>query len=91
MVEIIQKNDASEYIHFMGFQRLDDVYKKYQLYISTSIFETFGLVLLETASSGCDLISLNVPYGNTTLIENEKMVIWLNITLIVILIMKMNW
>lgn len=72
LVEIIQKNDASEYIHFMGFQRLDEVYKKYQLYISTSIFETFGLTLLEATSSGCALIGLNVPYGNTTFIENGK-------------------
>lgn len=56
----------------MGFQRLDDVYKNYQLYISTSIFETFGLTLLEAASSGCALIGLDVPYGNTTFIENEK-------------------
>ena len=72
LVEIIQKNDASEYIHFMGFQCLDEVYKKYQLYISTSIFETFGLTLLEAASSGCALIGLDVPYGNTTFIENEK-------------------
>lgn len=72
LVEIIQNYNASEYIHFMGFQRLDEVYKKYQLYISTSIFETFGLTLLEAASSGCALIGLDVPYGNTTFIENEK-------------------
>ncbi len=72
LMQIIQNNNASDYIRFMGFQRLDDVYQNYELYITTSNFETFGLTLLEAASSGCALIGLNVPYGNVTFIEDGK-------------------
>lgn len=71
-MQIIQNNNASDYIQFMGFQCLDEVYQNYELYITTSNFETFGLTLLEAISSGCALIGLNVPYGNTTFIENGK-------------------
>lgn len=70
--KIIDSNDASDYIKFKGYQDLKGIYKKYQLYVSTSIFETFGLTLLEAASSGCALIGLDVPYGCTTFIENGK-------------------
>lgn len=72
LMQIIQNNNASDYIQFMGFQCLDEVYQNYELYITTSNFETFGLTLLEAISSGCALIGLNVPYGNTTFIENGK-------------------
>ena len=70
--KIIEKNNAMDYIKFRGYQNLKSIYEKYQLYISTSTFETFGLTLLEAASAGCALIGLNVPYGCTTFIENEK-------------------
>lgn len=72
LMQIIQNNNASDYVQFMGFQCLDEVYQNYELYITTSNFETFGLTLLEATSSGCALIGLNVPYGNTTFIENGK-------------------
>ena len=72
LMQIIQNNNASDYIRFRGFQCLDEVYQNYELYITTSNFETFGLTLLEATSSGCALIGLNVPYGNTTFIENGK-------------------
>lgn len=72
LMQIIQNNNASDYIRFRGFQCLDEVYQNYELYITTSNFETFGLTLLEAVSSGCALIGLNVPYGNTTFIANGK-------------------
>lgn len=53
----------------MGYQSLENVYKNYDLYISMSMFETFGLTLLEAAASGCALIGLDVPYGNATFIK----------------------
>lgn len=72
LMQIIQNNNASDYIRFRGFQCLDEVYQNYESYITTSNFETFGLTLLEAVSSGCALIGLNVPYGNTTFIANGK-------------------
>lgn len=55
----------------MGHQSLENVYQNYDLYISMSMFETFGLTLLEAAASGCALIGLDVPYGNTTFIKEN--------------------
>ena len=33
-MQIIQNNNASDYIQFMGFQCLDEVYQNYELYIT---------------------------------------------------------
>lgn len=67
--KIVKDNNAESYIRFMGHQSLENVYQNYDLYISMSMFETFGLTLLEAAASGCALIGLNVPYGNATFIK----------------------
>lgn len=67
--KIVKDNNAESYIRFMGYQSLENVYKNYVLYISMSMFETFGLTLLEAAASGCALIGLDVPYGNATFIK----------------------
>lgn len=69
--KIVKENNAESYIGFMGHQSLENVYQNYDLYISMSMFETFGLTLLEAASSGCALIGLDVPYGNTTFIKEN--------------------
>lgn len=67
--KIVKENNAESYIRFMGHQSLGNVYQNYDLYISMSMFETFGLTLLEAAASGCALIGLDVPYGNATFIK----------------------
>lgn len=67
--KIVKENNAESYIRFMGHQSLENVYQNYDLYISMSMFETFGLTLLEAAASGCALIGLDVPYGNATFIK----------------------
>ena len=67
--KIVKDNNAESYIRFMGHQSLENVYQNYDLYISMSMFETFGLTLLEAAASGCALIGLDVPYGNATFIK----------------------
>ncbi|PND48228.1 poly(glycerol-phosphate) alpha-glucosyltransferase [Streptococcus penaeicida] len=48
------------------------MYPQYQVYLSASIWETFGLTLLEAASYGLSLIGLNVHYGNQLFIEDGK-------------------
>lgn len=67
--KIVKENNAESYIRFMGHQSLENVYQNYDLYISMSMFETFGLTLLEAVASGCALIGLDVPYGNSTFIK----------------------
>ena len=69
--KIVKENNAESYIRFMGHQSLENVYQNYDLYISMSMFETFGLTLLEAVASGCALIGLDVPYGNTTFIKEN--------------------
>ena len=66
----IRKADAGAYIHLMGQQDLTDRYQDYELYLSGSTSEGFGLSLMEAAGSGLALIGFDVPYGNPTFIED---------------------
>lgn len=80
---VIDRNQAGDYIKLKGHHRLDEVYIKYEGYVSASTGEGFGLTLLEAVASGVPLIGFDVRYGNPTFIEegangfllgyNEKM------------------
>ncbi|MFS9251350.1 glycosyltransferase [Streptococcus mitis] len=63
---------TEEYIRLRGYQNLKEEYKKHQLYLSTSSWETLGLTLLEGVASGMGLVGLDVPYGAPTFIQNGK-------------------
>lgn len=70
--DLIDKNNAGEYIKLKGHQNLTDVYKDYECYISASMSEGFGLTLLEAVGSGLAMVGFDVPYGNPTFIDNDK-------------------
>lgn len=70
--KLIQELNAQDYIQLMGQHNLDQVYKKYQTYVSTSTSEGFGLTLLEAVGSGLSMIGFDVRYGNQTFIQHEK-------------------
>lgn len=70
--DVIDYNKASDYIHLMGQQNLDDVYVKYSSYIAASTSEGFGLSLLEAVGSGLPMIGFDVPYGNPTFIDDNQ-------------------
>lgn len=70
--DVIDFNKASDYIHLMGQQNLDDVYVKYSSYIAASTSEGFGLSLLEAVGSGLPMIGFDVPYGNPTFIDDNQ-------------------
>lgn len=72
LVELINQLNAQDYIKLKGHQQLADVYQDYQVYISASTSEGFGLTLLEAIGSGLAMIGLDVPYGNQTFIEPNK-------------------
>ena len=75
--KIIQDNDASSYIKLKGHQNLDQIYQKYEAYISASTSEGFGLTLMEAVGSGLAMIGLDVRYGNQAFIkdgENGKLI-----------------
>ena len=70
--ETIEKYHAGEYIHLMGHCDLTDVYQQYEVYLTASTSEGFGLTLLEAIGSGLVMIGFDVPYGNQTFINNEE-------------------
>ncbi|MCI8355628.1 MAG: accessory Sec system glycosyltransferase GtfA [Lachnospiraceae bacterium] len=70
--EQIAKLHCGEYIHLCGQQKLDEVYKDYEAYLSGSTSEGFGLTLMEAVGSGLPIIGFDVRYGNQNFIDYEK-------------------
>ncbi|MEB7779938.1 accessory Sec system glycosyltransferase GtfA [Mammaliicoccus fleurettii] len=70
--KIINENDASHYISLLGHVDLKDVYAEYELFLSGSTSEGFGLTLMEAIGSGLGMIGFEVDYGNTTFISNDE-------------------
>lgn len=70
--ERIAKLHCREYVHLCGQQKLDEVYKDYEAYLSGSTSEGFGLTLMEAAGSGLPIIGFDVRYGNQNFIDDGK-------------------
>ena len=51
---------------------LDDIYKQYDLFVSASTSEGFGLTLMEAVGSGLGMLGFDVNYGNPTFINDKK-------------------
>ncbi|HEC2146783.1 TPA: accessory Sec system glycosyltransferase GtfA [Staphylococcus delphini] len=68
----IEKLDATDYIRLLGHQKLDEVYKKYPLFVAASTSEGFGLTLMEAVGSGLGMIGFDVNYGNPTFIRDGE-------------------
>lgn len=69
---IIEQHQCQDYVHLMGQQKLDEVYKTYEAYVSASQSEGFGLTLMEAVGSGLPIIGFDVRYGNQTFIDDGK-------------------
>lgn len=72
LLQLIEEHQAQEYIHLKGHQSLADRYQGYEVYLTASTSEGFGLTLLEAIGSGLSMIGLDVPYGNQTFIQHQK-------------------
>lgn len=72
LIELINQKQAQDYIHLKGHHQLAEIYKNYEVYLSASGSEGFGLTLMEAVGSGLGMIGYNVPYGNPTFIKNGK-------------------
>ncbi|MBM7643491.1 accessory Sec system glycosyltransferase GtfA [Streptococcus loxodontisalivarius] len=72
LVKMIEENAAQDYIHLKGHQDLTEIYQDYEVYLTASTSEGFGLTLMEAVGSGLPLIGLDVPYGNQTFVDNGK-------------------
>ena len=70
--ELIRKLGAENYIILRGQQNLKEVYQDYELYLSGSMSEGFGLTLMEAIGAGLPIIGFDVRYGNPTFIDDGK-------------------
>lgn len=68
----IEEMGCGDYVRLCGFQKLDDVYQRYDAYISSSWAETFGITYLEAVGSGLPIIGFDVPYGAQVFIDEGE-------------------
>ncbi len=70
--EIITAASAETFIHLKGHQELTRVYPNYQLYLTASKSEGFGLTLMDAIGAGLPLIGFDSRYGNQTFIRDGE-------------------
>ena len=70
--KLIDRLGAKDYIVLRGQQNLKEVYQDYELYLSGSMSEGFGLTLMEAVGGGLPIIGFDVRYGNPTFIDDGK-------------------
>ncbi|KRN58939.1 glycosyltransferase [Limosilactobacillus secaliphilus] len=69
--KLVQRNDASDYIHFCGYQHdLTAVYEDAQIEVLTSSYEGFAMALLEAQSHACPVVSYDINYGPSDIIDD---------------------
>ncbi|MBP2621169.1 accessory Sec system glycosyltransferase GtfA [Streptococcus panodentis] len=69
---LIEEGGAQDYIRLKGHADLSRVYADYELYLTASTSEGFGLTLMEAVGSGLPLIGFDVRYGNQTFIKDGE-------------------
>lgn len=72
LLSLIDDLGASDYIQLKGHADLAEVYKNYEVYLSASTSEGFGLTLMEAIGSGLPIIGFDVPYGNQTFVSQGE-------------------
>lgn len=70
--ELIKKHGAEKYIVLRGQQNMKEIYQDYELYLSGSTSEGFGLTLMEAIGGGLPIIGFDVRYGNPTFIDDGE-------------------
>ena len=69
---LIAKENALGYISLKGYVDVTEIYQNYEVFLTTSLWETFGITLLEAAGSGLPIVGLDVRYGNRLFIEDGR-------------------
>lgn len=69
---IVKDAGADDYIHFKGRCNLEKIYPHYELFASFSLWETFGLSLMEAVGDGLAMVGLDVRYGNRLFIHQDE-------------------
>lgn len=79
---IIDDNFVQSDIQLKGHVDLKKIYNDYDLFISGSTSEGFGLTLMEAVGSSLGIVGFDVNYGNPTFIKNRENGFLLKISLI---------
>lgn len=69
---IVTEADAESYIHFKGHCNMEGVYRNYEVFASFSLWETFGLSLMEAVGDGLAMLGMDVRYGNRLFIHQDE-------------------
>ena len=69
---LIEELGATDYIQLKGHMDLTAIYKDYEVYLSASTSEGFGLTLMEAIGSGLPIIGFDVPYGNQNFVRDGE-------------------
>lgn len=69
---IVKDACADDYIHFKGRCNLEKIYPHYEMFASFSLWETFGLSLMEAVGDGLAMVGLDVRYGNRLFIHQDE-------------------
>lgn len=71
--KIVKDHQAESYVHFCGYlDNLDDVYETADIEVLTSSFEGFAMALLEASGHACPVVSYDINYGPSEIIEEGK-------------------
>ena len=74
--QLVEDYHLSEHVKFHGFKtHINEEIAKAELMLSTSKMEGFGLAILESLSVGTPVISYDVDYGPSELIQDGLMAI----------------
>ena len=68
--QLIAEHNAAGYIFLKGRADVTELYQQYEVFLTTSLWETFGITLLEAVGSGLAMVGLDVRYGNRLFIED---------------------
>ena len=69
---LVEELGAGGYVRLLGQREMSSVYPRYELYLSGSTSEGFGLSLMEAVGSGLALVGFDVPYGNPTFVDDGR-------------------
>lgn len=72
LIDQIRRLGCQDYVHLMGQQNLTEVYQNYEIYLSASTSEGFGLTLMEAVGAGLPIVGFDVRYGNQAFIESGE-------------------
>lgn len=72
LLKIIESTGSNDFITIKGHHDLKDKYSNYELFLSASQSEGFGLTLMEAVGAGLGLIGFDVNYGNPTFIKHDE-------------------